>query len=122
MLRFRYGFLSLCLPVLLLALLSPSIYAQEIVISETIWNDIQIQYAQLEQQSKLLQSSLTELEAELLTSQTQAALLAKQSENWESLYKQVMITTRQDKVKAYAIGGAIGVVLGAIATAIIASL
>lgn len=150
MFKYPFGFYAALLFLLLgLVLVSPS-HGQEIVISETIWNGIKIEFAQLKTHSESLRvsldssaSTISELKissanlwlelnetknelaasnSKLRIAETQAALLGDQLKGSELSLNKAMNTIRRDKIKAYAIGGAVGIVVGAVATGIIISL
>jgi septal ring factor EnvC (AmiA/AmiB activator) len=111
-------------------------HGSEIVISETMWNGLKLEYATLKDSHRLLSESLTEaeeksrslnanlaslwlqlndskmtvlsLEARLKTAQTQAALLQDQLIESENGLSQLNAQIRKEKIKSYLIGGGIG--------------
>ena len=141
--KYPYGFWFF-VSLLFLALL-PSLpsWGQEIVISETMWNGFKLEYAQLVKANESLADSLQaqsstvldlrkslanqwldlnrasstaqSLRNKLETAQTQAVILGNQLAESENGLDELRKSIRAEKVKAYLIGGGVGVVVGVIA-------
>ena len=138
--KFPHGFFAVFLLLCLLAFVALPSHGTEVIISETEWNGLKLHYAQLKTAHQSLsaslensQSKVTELNrnlaeqwlllntaknsaaslaSQLETAQTQAELLDKQlTESAQSL-NQLKADAKRSKIKAYLIGGAVGLGIG----------
>ena len=145
--RFPSGFFVFLVLLFCALVVSLPVHGEEIVISETIWNGIKLEYSllkkynetlrgslnnsaeiilSLEQNSAELSQSLTDTNNLLQTSEKnrieaerQVQELGSQLEGLELSLKKATGTIRKEKVKVGLISGAVGLVLGAVIIGII---